>query len=55
MDAYKIMYRRFAESIPTAWLYTLYHKDLDRYWRDSGSFDKQEFETEEKCKGISEL
>ena len=55
LEAYKHLYKQFAESIPVVWLYTLYNKEIDRYWRDGGNFDKEEFLTNDKCKGISEL
>lgn len=37
------------------WLYTLYNKDCDKYWRDGENFDKEEFVEVAKCKGISEI
>lgn len=55
LKAYKQLYKKLANSIPIAWLYTLYSKELDRYWRDGGKFDTEEFCDEDKCKGISEL
>ena len=52
---YKDLFKRFANSIPVAWLFTLYNKDLDKYWRDKDNFDKEEFCADEKCKGISDV
>ena len=37
------MFKKFTDSLPEAWIYTLYNKELDRYWRDAGKFDEEEF------------
>ena len=55
LDNYKRLFKRFAESLPEAWIYTLYAKETDKFWRDGGSFDEEEFLSPEKCNGISEL
>ena len=55
VPAYRQLYKKFADSLPTAWLYTMYSKELERYWNVGGDFNKEEFAAEDKCKGISEL
>ena len=55
LEAYKHLFKQFSDAVPVAWLYTFYTKELDRYWRDGGNFDKEEFLANDKCKGISEL
>ena len=52
---YKALFNRFVSSLPKVWLYTLYNGELDKYWRDSKNFDKEEFLEVDKCKGISDL
>lgn len=54
-DGYRILFKRLASSVPEAWLYQLYHKSLEEAWRQNGEFDNQEFQTEDECKGSSEL
>jgi hypothetical protein len=55
VEKYHELYKKFASSFPQAWLYGLGIKDLERYWRDGSNFDKEEFLSDDKCKGISEL
>lgn len=52
---YTALYRKFVEAIPEIWSYMLYEKSLDKYWSDSGNFNKEEFLSVDKCKGVSEL
>ena len=54
-NAYRLLYKRFAQSVPEAWLYQLYTKECEKYWRQDGEFDKTDFAENEKCKGGSEL
>ena len=50
-----MLYKKFYESLPEAWFYTLCCKNLERFWRDGDNFEKEEYLPGDKCHGISEL
>ena len=54
-EAYQLLFRRFAQSIPEPWVYLLYTKACENAWRQNGDFNKEEFLEVAKCKGSSEL